>query len=38
MEMPVKKALDPAELVEINARMFQVQEFYLDKMVQNFKQ
>ena len=35
---PVKKADDPAELIEINARLFTVQEFYLDKMILNFKQ
>ena len=37
MEMPIKKASDPAEIVEINARMFAVQEFYLDKMIENFR-
>ena len=28
--MPVKKANDPAEVVEINARLFKVTEFYID--------
>lgn len=37
MQMPVKKADDPAEIIEINARLFQVQEFYLDKMITNMK-
>ena len=39
MDMPIsiKKANDPAEIVEINARMFTVQEFYMDKMIENFR-
>jgi hypothetical protein len=35
--LPVKKVEDPVDIVEINARMFAVQEFYLDKMILNFK-
>jgi HrpA-like RNA helicase len=35
--MPVQKAEDPCEIVEINARLFQVKEFYLDKIVENLK-
>lgn len=27
---PIKKVTDPAEIVEINARMFEVTEFYID--------
>lgn len=35
--MPVKKAEDPCEVVEINARLFHVKDFYLDKIVDNLK-
>ena len=35
--MPVKRARDPAEIIEINARLFTVKEFYLDKMIQNYR-
>jgi len=31
--MPVAKADDPAELVEINARCFKVSEIYLNTML-----
>lgn len=31
----VKKALDPADVIEINARCFTVKDFYLDEMVSN---
>lgn len=31
--MPVVKANDPAEVVEINARMFKVTEFYIDQII-----
>ena len=31
--LPVKKVEDPVDIIEINARMFAVQEFYLDKMI-----
>ena len=27
---PVKKANDPADIIEINARLFKVTEFYID--------
>lgn len=32
---PVKKALDPADVIEINARCFTVKDFYLDEMISN---
>lgn len=35
--MPVKKAEDPCEVVEINARMYHVRDFYLDKIIDNLK-
>ena len=34
---PVKKANDPAEIVEINARPFKVTEFYVDQIIKNIK-
>jgi hypothetical protein len=33
--MPVKKAQDPADVVEINARCFKVTELYLDEVIKN---
>jgi hypothetical protein len=35
--MPVKKAEDPCEVIEINARLYQVKDFYLDAIVANMK-
>ena len=35
---PVKKARDPADIIEINARLFQVKEFYIDKIIANIKE
>ena len=37
MGMPVKKTLDPAEIIEINAKIYEIKEFYLDKMIENLK-
>ena len=37
MGMPVKKTNDPAEIIEINAKIFEIKEFYLDKMIENLK-
>ena len=34
---PVKKERDPADIIEINARLFRVSEFYIDKIVSNIK-
>lgn len=34
---PVKKANDPAEIIEINARPFKVTEFYIDQIIKNIK-
>ncbi len=31
----VKKAIDPADVIEINARCFAVKDFYLDEIIQN---
>ena len=35
--MPVKKTDDPAEIVEINARLFKVTEFYIDQIIKNIR-
>jgi len=35
--MPVKRQKDPAKIIEINARNFEVKEFYIDKMCKYFK-
>ena len=35
---PVKKTTDPAEIVEINARLFKVTAYYIDKIINNIKQ
>jgi len=35
MEMPVKKAKDPADVIEINARCFEVKEMYMDELIKN---
>jgi len=35
--MPVEKKSDPAEVIEINARMFEVKEFYLDTTIKNLQ-
>jgi hypothetical protein len=32
------KANDPAEVVEISARMFKVTEFYIDQIIHNIRQ
>jgi HrpA-like RNA helicase len=34
---PVKKASDPADIIEINARPFKVTEFYIDQIIKNIK-
>ena len=34
-KMPIKKQEDPADVVVINARCFEVQEFYIEEMIQN---
>jgi len=34
-KIPVKKANDPADVIEINARCFAVKDFYLDEIIQN---
>lgn len=36
--MPVKMSKEPCEIIEINARNFKVQEFYLDMMIKNCEQ
>ena len=33
--MPVERRNDPAEVIEINARMFQVTDLYVDQIVDN---
>jgi HrpA-like RNA helicase len=35
--MPIEKKNDPAEVIEINARMYEVSEFYLDKIIVNLR-
>lgn len=35
--MPVEKKSDPAEVIEINARLFSVQELYLETILKNLK-
>ena len=37
MEMPVKEKDDKCQIIEINARMFEVREYYLDQLINNFK-
>jgi hypothetical protein len=37
MQMPVKEASDKCDVIEINARMFEVREFYLCQIFKNFK-
>ena len=32
---PIKKAVDPADVIEINARCYAVKDFYLDEIIQN---
>lgn len=32
---PIKRCDDPAEAIEINARLFQVAEFYFDQILVN---
>lgn len=36
-QMPVERKDDPADVIEINARLFKVEEFYLDTIVKNLK-
>ena len=36
--MPVEKRNDPAEVIEINARLFEVKEFYIEMIVKNLLQ
>ena len=33
--MPVEKRSDPAEIIEINARLYEVKEFYIEMTVKN---
>ncbi|CDW71563.1 nucleic acid helicase [Stylonychia lemnae] len=35
--MPIEKQQDPADVIEINARLFEVKEFYLDQLVDNIR-
>jgi len=35
--MPIERQKDPADVIEINARLFEVKEFYLDDIVQNIR-
>ena len=35
MEMPVKETTDKCSIIEINARMYEVREFYLDQVIKN---
>lgn len=34
-QMPVEKRNDPAEVIEINARLYHVEDLYMDKIVDN---
>lgn len=36
--MPIKKADDPADIIEINARMFKVTSYYIDQIIKNIQQ
>ncbi len=36
--MPVEKRKDPAEVIEINFRLYQVEELYIDTIVDNILQ
>lgn len=36
-QAPVAESVDKSVVIEINARMFEVSEFYLDAIVQNIK-
>ena len=38
MEMPVKESQDKCDVIEINARMYEVREFYLDQVIKNVQQ
>jgi hypothetical protein len=38
MQMPVKEAKDKCQLIEINARMYEVREFYLDMVIKNIQE
>ena len=38
MEMPVKETTDKCSIIEINARMYEVREFYLDQVIKNIQQ
>jgi hypothetical protein len=35
--MPIAFAEDPAKIITINARLFSVQEYYIDHMIAKFK-
>ena len=35
--MPVEIRSDPADVIEINARLYEVREFYMDKIIVNLK-
>ena len=37
MCMPIQVTNDPAEIVEINARLFKVTEFYIDQIIRNIR-
>lgn len=37
-KMPFQKQEDPADVVVINARCFEVHEFYIDDMIKNLLQ
>lgn len=34
-KLPIERRNDPASVVEINARMFPVEELYIDSLVEN---
>ena len=38
MEMPVRETNDKCDIIEINARMYEVRSFYLDQVIKNIKE
>ena len=38
MEMPVKESDDKCDIIEINARMYEVRQYYLDQVIKNIQQ
>ena len=38
MEMPVKETSDKCDIIEINARMYEVRQYYLDQVIKNIQQ